>query len=141
MGPTALFTHLKIILLQCFQFSVFSFNKISSIQTNTECQKLYLRFASPQNLNAITFHYKRLKKKSLYRMSACSRSRVLWDILCFLFLEQQVCSTLVQSPSNSHSKQVQSCFSKKKKKKKVQINQFITRSSSLVFIQMCFFIM
>ena len=34
MGPTALFTHLKIILLQCFQFSVFSFSKISSIQTD-----------------------------------------------------------------------------------------------------------
>ena len=28
-----LFTHLKIILLQCFRFSVFSFSKISSIQT------------------------------------------------------------------------------------------------------------
>ena len=27
MGLTVLFTHLKIILLQCFQFSVFSFNK------------------------------------------------------------------------------------------------------------------
>ena len=34
MGPTALFTHLKIILLQYFQFSVFSFSKISSIQTD-----------------------------------------------------------------------------------------------------------
>ena len=34
MDPTALFTHLKIILLQYFQFSVFSFNKISSIQTH-----------------------------------------------------------------------------------------------------------
>ena len=34
MSPTALFTHLKIILLQCFQFSVFSFSKISSIQTD-----------------------------------------------------------------------------------------------------------
>ena len=34
MGPTSLFTHLKIILLQCFQFSVFSFSKISSIQTH-----------------------------------------------------------------------------------------------------------
>ena len=34
MGPTILFTHLKIILLQCFQFSVFNFNKISSIQTD-----------------------------------------------------------------------------------------------------------
>ena len=30
MGPTALFTHLKIILLQCFQFSVF--RKISYIR-------------------------------------------------------------------------------------------------------------
>ena len=30
MGPTSLFTHLKIILLQCFQFSV----KISCIQTD-----------------------------------------------------------------------------------------------------------
>ena len=32
MGPTSLFTHLKIILLQCFQFTVFS--KISCIRTN-----------------------------------------------------------------------------------------------------------
>ena len=32
MGPTSLFTHLKIILLQCFQFSVSV--KISSIQTD-----------------------------------------------------------------------------------------------------------
>ena len=31
-GPTILFTHLKIILLQCFQFSVSA--TISSIQTN-----------------------------------------------------------------------------------------------------------
>ena len=34
MGPTVLFTHLKIILLQCFQFSIFSFSKISYIQTD-----------------------------------------------------------------------------------------------------------
>ena len=39
MGPTVLFTHLKIILLQCFQFSIFSFQfsvsaTISSIQTD-----------------------------------------------------------------------------------------------------------
>ena len=32
MGLTVLFTHLKIILLQCFQFSVSA--KISSIQTD-----------------------------------------------------------------------------------------------------------
>ena len=29
MGPTILFTHLKIILLQCFQFSVFNNNKLN----------------------------------------------------------------------------------------------------------------
>ena len=34
MGFTVLFTHLKIILLQCFQFSIFNFNKINSIQTD-----------------------------------------------------------------------------------------------------------
>ena len=34
MGPTVLFTYFKIILLQYFQFSVFSFSKISSIQTD-----------------------------------------------------------------------------------------------------------
>ena len=40
MGPTILFTQLKIILLQCFQFSVFSFQfsaTISSIQTDPYC--------------------------------------------------------------------------------------------------------
>ena len=34
MGTTSLFTYLKIILLQCFQFSVFNFSKINSIQTH-----------------------------------------------------------------------------------------------------------
>ena len=32
LGPTILFTHLKIILLQCFQFSI-----ISGIQTDSQC--------------------------------------------------------------------------------------------------------
>ena len=32
MGPSALLTHLKIILLQCFQFLIF--NKINGIQTD-----------------------------------------------------------------------------------------------------------
>ena len=43
MGPTALFTHLKIILLQCFQFSVFS--KISCIWTD------------PTYFENLTIHY------------------------------------------------------------------------------------
>ena len=44
MGPTALFTHLKIILLQCFQFLVFNFSKISSIQMDLKCEReMWLR--------------------------------------------------------------------------------------------------
>ena len=39
---TVLFTHLKIILLQCFQFSVFNFSKISSIQTDPNYWNLQL---------------------------------------------------------------------------------------------------
>ena len=38
MGPTTLFTYLKIILLQYFQFSVF--NKINCIQMDPESQKV-----------------------------------------------------------------------------------------------------
>ena len=43
MGPTTLFTHLKIILLQCFQFSVLA--TISSIQTD------------PLGLNVLELHF------------------------------------------------------------------------------------
>ena len=39
MGSTTLFTHFKIILLQCFQFLVFNFSKISSIQTDLKCER------------------------------------------------------------------------------------------------------
>ena len=37
MGPTILFTHLKIISLQCFQFQFSVSAKISSIQTHWSC--------------------------------------------------------------------------------------------------------
>ena len=51
-GPTILFTHLKIILLQCFQFSVST--KISSIQINPKrffffLLKLFIAKALAQN--------------------------------------------------------------------------------------------
>ena len=39
MGPTILFIHLKIILLQYFQFLVFSSSKINSIQTDPYINK------------------------------------------------------------------------------------------------------
>ena len=48
MGPTTLFTHLKIILLQYFQFSVLSFSKISSIQTDPIFRK-YESFPTHEN--------------------------------------------------------------------------------------------
>ena len=43
MGPTILFTHLKIILLQCFHILVFNFSKISSIQTDSMSLYIILR--------------------------------------------------------------------------------------------------
>ena len=48
MGSTVLFTHLKIILLQCFQFSVST--TICSIQTDPNC-------AFGSNENYKLFHY------------------------------------------------------------------------------------
>ena len=45
MSPMALFTDLKIILLQCFQFSVLA--KISSIQTDP----LYIFLSVKDTLN------------------------------------------------------------------------------------------
>ena len=42
MGPTTLFTHLKIISLQCFQFQFSVSAKISSIQTHPIFQNLAL---------------------------------------------------------------------------------------------------
>ena len=46
IGPTVLFTHLKIILLQYFQFSVFNFSKISFIQTDAKSTK-YIKYTAP----------------------------------------------------------------------------------------------
>ena len=45
MGPMALFTDLKIILLQCFQFSVLA--KISSIQMDPKSQFFFQGGESP----------------------------------------------------------------------------------------------
>ena len=65
MGPTVLFTHLKIILLQCFQFSVFSFSKISSIQTHPILIELSILF--------MLFWWKKIK----------TRENIL--MICFIF--------------------------------------------------------
>ena len=49
IGSTVLFTHLKIILLQCFQFSIFSFqfqlNKFYSNRPNKKkCSKFFVLY-------------------------------------------------------------------------------------------------
>ena len=48
MGPTTLFTHLKIISLQCFQFQFSVSVKISSIQTHPQ---FYLQCFQQKNFN------------------------------------------------------------------------------------------
>ena len=53
MGPMALFTDLKIILLQCFQFSIFS--KISDIQTHPTCQFPKISYRYSQALKNYNF--------------------------------------------------------------------------------------
>ena len=56
MGPTALFTHLKIILLQYFQFSIFSFsnNKFNPNEPNISqtTKELVTELVSPHALCA-----------------------------------------------------------------------------------------
>ena len=54
MGHTVLFTHLKIILLQYFQFSIFSFSKISSIQIDP---KNHLNLGSSISLASISIRH------------------------------------------------------------------------------------
>ena len=53
MGPTTLFIHLKIILLQCFQFSISA--KISCIQTN---HKHLMHFSFPNSSCQLVFFIK-----------------------------------------------------------------------------------
>ena len=55
MGPTILFTHLKIIFLQCFQFSVST--AISSIQTDPLSQSLYPSSFSNRSLVFFFFFF------------------------------------------------------------------------------------
>ena len=61
MGSTALFTHLKIILLQCFQFQFSVSTKISSIQTDPvhyqiEPRKEYKILSPPREWDMIAIY-------------------------------------------------------------------------------------
>ena len=65
MGLTVLFTHLKIILLQCFQFSIFNFSKNKLYPNGPKCCLLVY--------NTIFF-----EKKNLYIFNGC-----VWILLLF----------------------------------------------------------
>ena len=78
MGPTVLFTHLKIILLQCFQFSVSA--TISSIQTD------------PRYIVLWCFHHRRVAM--LWWAShaiMCYVEHVIWKIHLMVFVWLDVC--------------------------------------------------
>ena len=74
MGPTALFIHLKIILLKCFQFSIFS--KISCIRTDPTyfenltvgfyCIFILLLICTDQILFKLNIIYYSIKKYIFY---------------------------------------------------------------------------
>ena len=66
LGSTALFTHLKIILLQCFRFSVFSFSKISSIQTDIFCRLVDLVENHPPHFLSLPFFLLNQTNKNTY---------------------------------------------------------------------------
>ena len=71
MGPTSLFTHLKIILLQCFQYSVFNFNKISSIQTHPESIKPNIEvWTNVNNFSNIPLLLKLINKQKIVKCLA-----------------------------------------------------------------------
>ena len=53
MGPTILFTHLKIILLQCFQFSA----TINSIQTDPSSMQFFVNSVQSQQKNKPIWHF------------------------------------------------------------------------------------
>ena len=58
MGLTILFTHLKFILLQYFQFLIFNFSKISFIQT-------YPKYGSFLNYGSVASVYGQLRVAGL----------------------------------------------------------------------------
>ena len=66
MGPTVLFTHLKIILLHYFQFSVFSFSKISSIQTDPQLTLVDLACYLPHLIYDLTYSQQHLSLLPLH---------------------------------------------------------------------------
>ena len=92
MGPTTLFTHLKIILLQCFQFSVFS--KISCIRTNPTYFEIltidYMFFIFLTHISSfeiigyyLLYHFSKI---SCIRMDPTYFENLTIDYMFFIFL-------------------------------------------------------
>ena len=85
MGSTALFTHLKIILLQCFQFQFSVSTKISSIQTDPEHyqiepRKEYKILSPPREWDMIAIYGLKFKVAHLNIKSIVSILSYLWRI-------------------------------------------------------------
>ena len=69
MSPMTLFSHLKIILLQCFQFSVFSFSN-NKLNPNGPYMSNYLKFLKKLSLS-IVFMKRPFKKKKDQKLRVC----------------------------------------------------------------------
>ena len=85
MGSTTLFTHLKIILLQCFQFQFSISAKISSIQTDPEHyqiepRKEYKILSPPREWDMIAIYGLKFKVARLNIRSIVSILSYLWRI-------------------------------------------------------------
>ena len=104
MGPTVLFTHLKIILLECFQFSVSA--TINSIQTHLQ-QYSFESFHSEEfplhHLSfALALSYSLYLSQTLYSNSKHSfgrNSTPLAHLQCSLYIVQNplaLCRTLIR---------------------------------------------
>ena len=75
MGPTTLFTHLKIILLPCFQFSIFSFsnNKFNPNWPYIIHKFLYVH---PIFMKTVYYRHETRTSKAILKMSVTHR--MIW---------------------------------------------------------------
>ena len=116
MGPTSLFTHLKIILLQCFQFSVFSFSKISSIQTHPKLHREGVAFVQDRGFitsvplltlhkGCVCFDFKPLSEM-LFRKCGClvAQEKYIFRKLFEVYQENEPLTTEMVWSSNFHFK-------------------------------------
>ena len=114
MDPTILFTHLKIILLQCFHFSVFSNNEFNS---NTPIGSVWIEliFAETENTVAKSFLNVRI---------------VLWDLfLMKKLLKSEICGSVNSARMYCSQQNSQLLRAKKKKRKTQRVKRRIQTAS------------